>query len=433
MARLPGLVLLFAGLASAAAFAACGASDAGDDGAEIAEDASADLGERPEGGGGADTGTQPDGDASDTGAPDGGPDTGGPCADAATTCNGDGLCKPIVACSVSSPCADDAGAKTTVLPPLDCKTDPQSTTRLIVDDNPPRSWTDTVTAEPRGACVFHPAGASAASKRPLVVFFHGSTTEVHTLYDSMQLRAKAVAFDLANDAARLGFHLTFEQGRVLPNPNGNLGPAPRRDIYFRDFGSPSANPDVRNADRLIDELVAVGDVDPKRVYVMGWSNGAFFGASYAIARHTKATPGGNRVAAAVLYAGGDPFQEFEPGQAECRLNPAPLTSLPILLVHRSCDAAVPCNAAQRTKFGEPPGYDNTAWLASLQGPMGDTNAQRLLVAANGATAVACETALGCGKAEGFIAHLRWPDGVGDGSGIDREPTMLEFLRAHPLP
>ena len=141
---------------------------------------------------------------------------------------------------------------------------------------------------------------------------------------------------------------------MLPNPNGNLGPAARRDIYIGDFASPSGNPDVRNADRLIDEMVALGDVDPKRIYVMGWSNGSFFGAGYAVARHATATPGGNKVAAAVLYAGGDPFQEFEPGQTECRLAPPPMTSVPILLVHRSCDAAVGCNAAQQTKFSQPP-------------------------------------------------------------------------------
>jgi poly(3-hydroxybutyrate) depolymerase len=421
--------VLFSGLAAAVAFAACGGADSGrgDVDPATADGSTVEVGPLD-----GDAGLAPDGSGPDAEGGSGPADASGLCADGGT-CNGSGLCAPIPACSSSAPCATDAGAKTNVLPPLDCKTDPASTTRPLFDDNPPRTWSDAVTAEPRGACVFHPPGASAATKRPLVVFFHGSGGTVQNLYDTTLIREKAGAFDLTNDPARVGFHLTFEQGRVLPNPNGNLGPAPRRDIYFRDFGSPSANPDVRNADRLIDEMVALGDVDPKRIYVMGWSNGAFFGASYAIARHKTATPGGNRIAAAAVYAGGDPYQEFEPGQSECRLAPAPTTDVPILLVQRSCDAAVACNAAQQTKFAQPPGYDSAAWLARLQGPMGDANAERLLVAPNGGAALACDTALGCGNIEGLLAHVRWPDGVADGSGVDREPTMLDFLRAHPLP
>ncbi len=29
-------------------------------------------------------------------------------------------------------------------------------------------------------------------------------------------------------------------------------------------------------------------------------------------------------------------------------------------------------------------------------------------------------------------HLRWPNGVDDGSGIDHEPAFLDSLRSHPL-
>lgn len=408
----------------AAAFAACGGGD------EAASDPPAEAGatDGTTSGDGADGGGV-DGSASDAG--DASADASSACTDGAV-CNGSGLCRPIPACSSSSPCTNDGGTQTTVLPAIDCKTEPGST-RPIFDDNPPRTWSDAVTNEPRGACVFHPNGAGTASKRPLVVFFHGSAGAAQNVYDVTLLRAKSVDFDLTGDVMRPGFHLIAEQGRVLPNPNGNLGAAARRDIYFRDYVSPSSNPDVRNADRLVDEMVALGDVDPKRIYVMGWSNGAFFGAAYAIARHETPTPGGNKIAAAVLYAGGDPFQEFEPGKTECRLSPPPMTTLPVLLVHRSCDAAVACNAAQSTKFGQPPGYDNTAWLATLQGPMGASGTQRLLVAPDGTDAVACQAAIGCGQIEGLLAHVRWPDGVADGSGIDREPTMLTFLRTHPLP
>jgi len=33
----------------------------------------------------------------------------------------------------------------------------------------------------------------------------------------------------------------------------------------------------------------------------------------------------------------------------------------------------------------------------------------------------------------LLNHVRWPDGVADRSGLDHEPELLDFLRAHPLP
>jgi len=38
----------------------------------------------------------------------------------------------------------------------------------------------------------------------------------------------------------------------------------------------------------------------------------------------------------------------------------------------------------------------------------------------------------CGPNRALLNHARWPDGVADGSGVDHEPRMLDFLRDHPL-
>lgn len=43
------------------------------------------------------------------------------------------------------------------------------------------------------------------------------------------------------------------------------------DEWFRD---PAENLDVKAIDHFLDEVVATGRVDPKQIYVMGWSNGA---------------------------------------------------------------------------------------------------------------------------------------------------------------
>jgi hypothetical protein len=81
-----------------------------------------------------------------------------------------------------------------------------------------------------------------------------------------------------------------------PNP-----PASHHDYLFRDLSTDSCSPDIRSADRLIDDLVATGAIDRSRIYVAGWSNGAYFSELYAIARFTTPTPGGNHVASAVAY------------------------------------------------------------------------------------------------------------------------------------
>src|SRR5262249_45565813 len=146
------------------------------------------------------------------------------------------------------------------------------------------------------------------------------------VYDLTSLRAKASR----SRPFQNGFLLAAIQGRNLHYPNGNPDGA-HHDVYYRSLASPSANPDFRNLHRFIDATVAAGGVDRQRIYVMGWSNGAFFGQEYAIARHDQPTPGGNRIAAAVAYAGADPFQspraEVVPA---CDLHGVPRSSLPIL-------------------------------------------------------------------------------------------------------
>jgi poly(3-hydroxybutyrate) depolymerase len=51
-------------------------------------------------------------------------------------------------------------------------------------------------------------------------------------------------------------------------------------------------------------------VDPRRIYVMGWSNGGFFGQLLAIARHAGSSAG-YRVAAAAVFASADPSAGVE--------------------------------------------------------------------------------------------------------------------------
>ena len=295
---------------------------------------------------------------------------------------------------------------------------------------------DGISGVQRYSCVYEPPGASAVSKRPLVVWLHGGGAgSADNVYDATSIRAKAVDFDLSDDPDRPGFFLLSVQGRSLRYPTSAPRDGHHHDFYYRDLGSPSANPDVENLDALVDELVSTGRVDPQRIYLMGWSNGGFFSQMYAIARNVTPTPGGNRVAAAVAFTAADPFHNTREDQSpSCRLEPYPSSSVPILLISRSCDI-VACDEEQLARLGiesPTPGHVVSTWQHDLLARIGNGNVERTIVAGNGRITDACSHSFLCSLPVATLNHLRWPDGIADLSGRDHEPAMLDFLREHPL-
>lgn len=382
-----------------------------------------------------------------------GGEAGGPCS--TQSCNGtSGLTSPVCACSASAPCScesvlfchpfcSDAGTMPASIGVPTCRTSATcGANHLDFNDGPPNTWTDG--DQTRAYCLYTPEGASPSSQRPLVVFLHGSGGSADDVYDSTSLRAKAPQFDLVGDGTRTGFFLAADQGRNLPNPNGNLGAAPRHDVYFRDLGSPSQNPDFRAVDHIIDTTAAGGAVDPARIYVVGWSNGAFFGAMYAIARFDTPTPGGFKVAAAVAFAGADPFDDpLASEDGACSARPYPHAATAVYVIHRACDSAVPCDSAQQQQFSAPPGYDVTQWASTLSTSVGAT-VQEVVLSSEGEFAAGCNDDFTlCTNAVGLLDHVSWPDGLAaedkkfkndwEGEAIGITPGMLGFLAAHPHP
>ncbi len=355
-----------------------------------------------------------------------------------------GLARPLPMCSPQFPCTRVAPElpQTPITSPSDpiACADPRWTARL--------EWT--IDGVKRQACLFRPPGASPTSPRSLVVWFHpgavgGDVAEEETHFLDM--------------ASGLGFLLAVVQGRNLHFPTLEPRDGRHHDFYHRDLRSPSSNPDIASADHLIDEVVAAGGVDPRRIHVMGWSNGGFFGELYAIARHDTPTPGGSRVAAAAVFAAGDPFDDIQrdpftgqetDGSSSCRLDALPASSVPILLVHRTCDRAVPCGSSDLACFGAEPGFNTSQWIddaraGGLTGLVGHViggleRGPQADLDVDGCTTISTCDPSPCSEdpsSDGcmcLINHLRWPDGdYGGGEGVDREPLMLTFLRDHPLP
>jgi poly(3-hydroxybutyrate) depolymerase len=351
----------------------------------------------------------------------------GPLA-CAPACNPQtGTCGPLQTCTTTNPCSVTDGDITDSITMPSCRT--TAAGRTAFDDGAPLTWTGAA-GNPRAACIHIPSTATASAKVPLVIFLHGSHGSADDLYNYTSLRNKAQSFVL--ETGRTGFAVASMQGRNLhwlgSNPAGS-----HHDNLFRDLGAPSTNPDVADLDHLIDTLVAGGTINPARVYVMGWSNGAFFAQLYAIARYTVATPGGNHVAAVVAFAGADPFADATGNDTSCRLATYPRSTVPVLLIHRACDALVPCSESQAIKHGVVSGYAIEPWIAQLEASAGvdDPNVIDMIFDGQGGLVANCTAAALCTQAIGTLNHLRWPDGVADGSGLDREPALLTFLKNHP--
>lgn len=287
--------------------------------------------------------------------------------------------------------------------------------RPYFTDAPVTQWFDPVNGDTRAACIFYPP---VAHRTPLVVALHPLGGSADWVYDNSLLRAKA---------ASTPFALISDQGRVLPVGPG-YPPLTEHETFYRK----SDAPDYRALDTLIDNAVATGRIDPTRIYLVGWSNGGTFAAEYGILRNTTPTPGGNRIAAAAIYSGADPYSNTSTTQdPTCAMTP-PASSLPIYIIHRSCDARIACDTAQWTEFGLPPGKNVTSWVKTLRTSMGNANVRSVLIDSAGVAAAACMAATSCTPTIGDSNHQNWPDGINDGSGHDWEPELLGFLLKHKL-
>lgn len=312
--------------------------------------------------------------------------------------------------------------------------------RLEVDDGPALRRTDE-DGVPRYACLFRPGDASDRNPYPLVVWLHGGGGgSADDLYNTTSLREKAdpgraAAFDLRG-GGRPGFALLAVDGRRLHYPTDDPRDGQHHDFYHRDLGLPSTNRDISNLDAWIDRVVADGGVDRNRIYLMGWSNGCFFAQLYAFARHDRGTPAGNRPAAVACYSGADPFENINRDQTpSCRLASYPATDAPILLVGRDCDNPT-CDQAQADRLiadgvDIEPGHVAAPWVSTCLAGVAPAM-QRIILDHLGRTVPLCLPPEECDAVKAVFNHIRWPDGRAFLDTVDQEPTMLEFLRTHPL-
>jgi len=162
-------------------------------------------------------------------------------------------------------------------------------------------WKDSSGSE-RYACLYEPKSAGADNPLPLVVFLHGSIASADSVL-ATGLRGRTETADLGN--AKPGFILLAPEGRETTHYYpGTDAKGLGWDNWYRQLSAAGdvaisgatwkENPDAAAIDHFVDEEVGTGKVDRKRIYVMGWSNGAAMAILYALERP--------QIAAAAVYS-----------------------------------------------------------------------------------------------------------------------------------
>jgi pimeloyl-ACP methyl ester carboxylesterase len=268
------------------------------------------------------------------------------------------------------------------------------------------SWQD-ADGTPRNACLITPPQASAQTPLPLVVWLHPSQVPIDSiLYTNILPQVRKA--DLTGDPNRPGFILLLPTGRNIAH--NYFFPDLRGfgwDHWYRnlDRSSPDLNVDAATIDHFIEVAKAQGNVDPNRVYMSGWSNGAGFAILYAIN-----TPG---IAAAAVYSAPAPFSDVND---PCWQTPFATQATPVYDLYSSCDISGFCSTG-------------TQFMATL-GTVYPQVPQNTIVVnrVTGKTVDACLSTCGPGtrggNTWGIYNHFTWPSRY--------TPDMFTYLRDHPL-
>jgi dienelactone hydrolase len=244
-------------------------------------------------------------------------------------------------------------------------------------------WKD-ADGSPRYACVVAPRGVDTRAPLPLLIFFHGPDDDPTSVDKKTGLRKLASRMNLTGEASHAGFIVLSPQGRAIRK--GASGSLFDSDYVALD------NVDVGAVDHFVDELLAKGLVDRRRIYALGVSVAGHMAATYAMLR-------ADRVAAFATYGSDGPRAGWScPG-------PPP----PAMVLYRACDGVVGCDAVER-------------WLRARDAQGAETQAVRL--GAGDEEEPNCTVRNKCTARKGTGHHQRWPK--------EREERILRFLGDHLL-
>jgi dienelactone hydrolase len=282
----------------------------------------------------------------------------------------------------------------------------------------------------RYACLYEPAQASRSKPLPMVVWLHPSLFAADILESTTNLLDYLGTANLSGER-RPGFILLAPEGRntehyyAWPDNSGKGW-----DNWYRQF-SPEGdvtmngqlyreNVDAATIDHFIAAEEASGKIDPKRIYVSGWSNGAAMAYAYGLSRP--------KIAAIGVYSATDPYEMVLDPCPQTPVAAAPSNNsqlqifnphVPSYQIHNDCDIAGIC--------------PNVLMLESQLRALGSSVTDIIIDAAQNQVAQ-CNDNCGTNKdgdlrnlsagTRGVANHLRWPK--------KWTGAMLDFFRQHPL-
>jgi poly(3-hydroxybutyrate) depolymerase len=283
----------------------------------------------------------------------------------------------------------------------------------------------------RYACLWEPYRASSSRRLPMVIYLHPSLAGPRSIsktglllyQDDTSLSAGRSGYIVMAPVARKTLHhypRPDEKGLGWDNWYRQLSPAGSvivRDALYRE------NADAAAIDHFVAQELATGKVDPARIYITGWSNGAAMAYLYGLNRPA--------IAAVAVYSAPDPFGAFDDPCPQTPVAGPPANDhqvqifnpgVPTMHLHNDCDVAGIC----------PNGELMARQLAGAGVAVRDT-----IIDFAGTQVNQCSAACGSsdradasltsnplGYSLGFVRHLRWPE--------KWTPVMLAFLRSHPL-
>ncbi|MGH7813157.1 MAG: hypothetical protein ACREQI_04050 [Candidatus Binataceae bacterium] len=287
-------------------------------------------------------------------------------------------------------------------------------------------WKDSDGTE-RYSCLYEPKSMPPGRQFPLVVFLHGSMFSADSILVTNLVKA-ADTTDLG--AGRPGFVLLAVEGRdtdhyyIGPDRTGlgwdnwyrQLNPSGNVTIAGKTY---KENVDAAAIDHFIAQEIATGKVDPKRIYLTGWSNGAAMALLYVLNRPN--------VAAAAIYSAPDPFGAFGDPCEQTPVANSPANNgevqifnpkVPVMHVRNACDIGGICPNGNR--------------LAKQMRSAG-VNFDDVIIDADNNRVASCDVSCGTdpdgggdiptlGFIRGAKNHFFWP---GEWTG-----RMLEFLKKY---
>jgi len=289
-------------------------------------------------------------------------------------------------------------------------------------------WKD-AGGDERYACLYEPANAGKENPLPMVVFLHGSVTTADSimftgltdLIDKTDLGGKQPGFILLAPEGRYTSHFyPGADANAFGWDNWYRQMSPSGDVTVAGTIYPE-NLDAGAIDHFISEVHSSGIVDSRRIYLMGWSNGAAMAMLYAMNRPW--------VAATAVYSAPNPFAAFSDA---CPQIPVAVEAsskgqlrvvhpdVPLMHVRNACDIVGICPNARMF----------AARVRMIGGSIDD-----VVVDSSGIKVPSCDST--CGTDEmadsdignlaglrGLIHHMRWPKAW--------NASMLAYLKQHPL-